>query len=351
VQSLVVTPGEPESLRLADVAAPHPSADEVLIRTLEVGICGTDREIRAGHVARPPDGATELVIGHEVVGQVERDGGGFSRGDLVTVTVRRSCGHCVNCRDGHYDSCLSEISPERGIRLLNGFASELFVDSAENVLRVPDTLGRLAVLTEPASVCERGLRHARVIGMRQTWAPRRALVVGAGTIGLLSAFLLRLQGSAVWVVSREDAGSVQADLARASGAEYVSASGSQVGSVATEIAADLIVEATGSAEIVLDVLGSAAPNGVICLLGVDETGGQTPIANSVFAQDYVRKNLCVFGSVNAAREDWLTAIQDLDEVSKRFPGLLGQLIGLRAPIADYRAAFDFDGVKATVALA
>jgi glucose 1-dehydrogenase len=351
VQSLVVTPGMPGSLRVADLTPPQPSNDQVLIRTLEVGICGTDREIRAGHVGIAPAGATDLVIGHEVVGQVERDGAGFSRGDLVTVTVRRSCGVCVNCQAGHFDSCLSSVSPERGIHMLDGFASELIVESAANVLPVPPGLGRLAVLAEPTSVCERGLRHARVIGGRQIWEPRRALVFGAGAIGLLSAFLLRLEGSAVWVFSREPDNSTQAELARSSGAQYVSASGPQIAALAREIAADLIVEATGSVRITLDVLGAAANNGVICLLGVDDTSGPLPVESSVLGQEYVRKNLSLFGSVNAARQDWLAALRNLLELSKRFPGLLDEIIGLQASIDDYAAAFDFKGVKATIALA
>ena len=67
---------------------------------------------------------------------------------------------------------------------------------------VPPSLGRLGVLAEPASICERGLRHVRAVGDRQPWSPRRALVLGAGAIGMLGTYLLRMDGLEVWTASR-----------------------------------------------------------------------------------------------------------------------------------------------------
>jgi len=104
--ALVTDPAVPHSTRVADIPAPPDGEDALLMRVLEVGVCGTDREISEGHFGVPADG-TSLVLGHESLAVVERDGHGFSKGDLVTATVRRSCRHCVACAEGAPDSCLT----------------------------------------------------------------------------------------------------------------------------------------------------------------------------------------------------------------------------------------------------
>ena len=126
----------------------------------------------------------------------------FARGDLVTATVRRSCGHCIPCAQGAPDSCDTGDYLERGITRLHGFAAELVAEAPEHLVPVPRTLGRLGVLAEPASVCERALRHVRAIGGRQPWGPRRALVIGTGAIGMLATYLLRMEGLDVWAADR-----------------------------------------------------------------------------------------------------------------------------------------------------
>src|SRR4051794_31860519 len=105
MQALLTVPGRPDSTRVGDVPAPRPDGDAILVRPLEVGVCGTDREISEGRFGVAPDGAEALVLGHELVGVVARDGHGFARGDLVAATVRRSCGRCAACAAGAPDAC------------------------------------------------------------------------------------------------------------------------------------------------------------------------------------------------------------------------------------------------------
>ena len=190
MQALVTQPGVAGSTRVASV--PEADGDGVLIRVLEVGVCGTDREISHGLFGIAPEPGAELVLGHEALGMVERDGHGFTKGDLVTATVRRSCRNCAACADGFPDSCLTGDYIERGITRLNGFACELVVEDPGQLVADPALTGRLGVLAEPASICERALRHARAIGDRQPWELKRALVLGAGAIGTLTSYLLRL---------------------------------------------------------------------------------------------------------------------------------------------------------------
>src|SRR6266576_575855 len=88
--ALVTEPGLPHTPRIEDVPAVEAREGEVLVRTLEVGVCGTDREISEGLFGIAPEGEPLLVLGHEALAVVERDGYGFARGQLVTATVRRA---------------------------------------------------------------------------------------------------------------------------------------------------------------------------------------------------------------------------------------------------------------------
>src|SRR4051794_34358409 len=217
--ALVTEPGRAHTTRVADVA--EPTVDGVRLRMLEVGVCGTDREISEGVFGTAPDGADMLVLGHEMLAVVDGDGHGFSRGDLVTAIVRRSCRHCLACEQGAPDSCLTGDYSERGITRLDGFARELVVEDPTQLIPVPRGLDRVGVLAEPTSICARALRHAHAIGDRQPWELRRALVIGAGAVGLLSTVLLRLEGVEVWTASLEPG----SELADAVGARYVSIDG------------------------------------------------------------------------------------------------------------------------------
>src|ERR671930_2456511 len=218
MQALVARPGEAHSTHVEDVPAVAARKDELLLRTLEVGVCGTDREISAGLFGVAPEGEQSLVLGHEALAVVERDGHGFARGDLVTATVRRSCGRCIACEQGFPDSCLTGDYSERGITRLHGYAREFVAEDPRELIAIPKSLGRLGVLAEPTSICERALRHARAIGARQPWQLDRALVIGAGAIGLLTTYLLRLADTEVWTASLEP----ENELVEASGASYMS---------------------------------------------------------------------------------------------------------------------------------
>ncbi len=324
----------------------------MLIQTIEVGVCGTDREISAGLFGAAPPGQDRLVLGHEFLGAVAKEGHGFAKGDLVTATVRRSCGRCAACLAGSPDSCDTGDYLERGITALDGFASELVLEDPENLVLVPASLGRLGVLAEPASVCARGLRHAQVIGSRQPWAPTRTLVIGTGAIGMLASFLLRLRGDEVWTAGRRPAGSEKAELIDVIGAHYVCDAELPVADLAADVGGfDLVVEATGDAQVMLGTLALLRRNGVVCLLGLDGRVQQVTLDGRVIGIDSVLQNRAIFGSVNAARVDWLAAIDLLDRARARWPDALEACVGLRVPLERFAEAFAFGGVKATLQLA
>ena len=345
MDALITVPGQPDSAAVAERGAPESDPGSVAIRVLEVGVCGTDREIAAGEFGVAPPGEETLILGHELLGEVAADGHGFAKGDLVSATVRRSCGRCAPCRAGSPDACATGDYSERGITALNGFAAELVLEEPEHVVAVPPALGRLGVLAEPASICARGIRHAHAAGERQAWDPRRALVIGAGAIGMLAAYMLRLADYEVWVAARSAATSEKGELVAAAGAHYLSTA-----ETALEDAGrfDIVIEAAGSAELMLQAAAQLQRNGVACLLGLDAHPHEVTVDATLFGVDFVLENRVLLGSVNAHKQDWETGVHQLEAMRRRWPEALERLVGLRVPPDRFQEAFDFRGVKATL---
>jgi glucose 1-dehydrogenase len=343
VLALVTEPGRAHSTRVEEVPDIRPREGEVLVRTLEVGVCGTDREISEGVFGIAPEGEQFLVLGHEALGVVDHDGNGFTRGDLVTAIVRRSCGRCIACAEDSPDSCLTGDYSERGITRLHGYARELVAEDPTQLIAIPPALGRLGVLAEPTSICERALRHARAIGGRQPWQLERALVLGAGAIGLLTTYLLRLAGTEVWVASLEP----ESELIEHSGARYVSTRNTQLSDLGKF---DLVVEAAGDASLMAQTLGLLRRSGVACLLGIDTREQQVELDGVVLGVQTILENHVLFGSVNAQRRDWLAAVEDLDAARQRWPDALERFVALRVPLDRFEEAFRHRGGKATLVL-
>jgi glucose 1-dehydrogenase len=350
MQALVTRAGVPHATAIADMPVPRPGGSEVLIRPVEVGVCGTDREISEGWFGIAPEGEERLILGHELLGRVERDGHGFARGDLVTATVRRSCGHCHACAEDAPDACETGDYAEHGITRLHGFAAELAVVPAEHLVAVPEALGRLGVLAEPASICARAIRHVHAVGGRQPWRPGRALVLGAGAIGMLCTYFLRLEGLDVWTSALEPAGAEKARLVEACGARYAPAADAPPTALAAEAGGfDVVVVAAGSAQLSLDALGLLRRGGVACLLGIDGHDQHVTLPGPVIGVDAILGNRALIGSVNANIVDWHAAVERLDAARRRWPDALDRFVGLRVPLDDYAEAFAFGGVKATLA--
>ncbi|MCA1718453.1 MAG: alcohol dehydrogenase catalytic domain-containing protein, partial [Actinobacteria bacterium] len=201
MKAVAVFPGKPDSTHLADL--PEPSVDDVsdgrgvLVEVLRVGVDGTDQEIDAGEYGAAPEGYDFLVTGHESFGRVLEVGPNVSDlrpGDHVTATVRRP-GDSIYDLIGAYDMTTDDTYYERGINLLHGFLTERYVEDPEYIVKVPAGLKEVGVLMEPVSIVEKGIEQAYEIQRRLgIWRPRRAAVVGAGSLGLLATLVLRLRG-------------------------------------------------------------------------------------------------------------------------------------------------------------
>ena len=201
MKAIAVLPGRPDSVHLAELARPRvedvPNGRGVLVRVLRVGVDGTDREINAAEYGAAPDGYDFLVIGHEGFGQVEAVGPDVTTlqpGDYVVATVRRP-GTTIYDVIGTNDMTTDDTYFERGINLRHGYLTEYYVDDAEFIVKIPQGLKDVGVLLEPMTVVEKGIAQAYEIQRRlRVWRPRKAAVMGAGTLGLLATLALRLRG-------------------------------------------------------------------------------------------------------------------------------------------------------------
>lgn len=339
VSGMAVTSGIPHSLHLTQIALPQLSKGQVQIRVLDVGVCGTDREIIEAKFGSAPAGSSELVIGHEVLGEVEQITGaalGLAVGDLVTATVRRGCG-CAQCAAGASDFCATLQYTERGIIGSHGFMTPRFVEAAEHLIPVPASLRSVGVLIEPTSVAEKAWRVASAVQSRiPKWSARTAIVFGAGPIGLLMTLVLRSRGIDVFTVARRPASESPAALiVAASGASYLSTRETDVAALKNHLPnIDLIVECSGSTAAVEAALPLLGINGVLVLLSV--TGG-TRTATLPLDQlnfDFVTGNKTMVGSVNSNAGDFRAAIADLETIERCWPGLAARLITHRLQSLD-----------------
>jgi threonine dehydrogenase-like Zn-dependent dehydrogenase len=319
------------------------SPTQARLRMLEVGICGTDREICRFDYGIPPAGQEHLIIGHESLGEVVEVGGGVSRvkkGDLVVTMVRRPCPHanCIACRAGRQDFCYTGDFTERGINGAHGFMTEFVVDDEQYMNVVPPALREIGVLVEPLTIAEKALIQLRQIQQRLPWAQvakQNAVALGAGPVGLLGAMALAVAGFETYVYSRSS--QPLGPLAESFGAKYIPAEtntieqmGRQVGSV------DVIYEATGASRLSFEAARVLGVNGVFIFTGVPGRKAPIEVDTDLIMRDMVLKNQIVYGTVNAGRDAFEAAIRDLGVFHSRWPEAVKSLITGRYPISQFQ---------------
>ncbi len=355
MKAIVVKPGVKDSIHMRDMADPKAKADQVVVKMIRVGLCGTDAEINHGLYGKPPDGDEFLILGHENLGVVEQVGKkvkGWKAGDLVVATVRRPCGVCAQCKAGENDMCSSGKYTERGIMRRHGYMAQYYVESPTFLNKIPKEIRDFAVLLEPMSVVQKGIDHTYLLQHRlKGWKPKFGMVLGAGPIGLLAAAVLRVRGLRVAVIGREDPSDMRAGLVRALGAEYVCVANKALPDVPKETGfPDIVIEATGVSRVVFDAMEILGPNGVLCLLSV--TGGDTMNAEPIdlINQKLVLGNQVVFGSVNANPRHFKQGVKDFVTINKKWPGVMSKLLTNRIPWVDHKTWFSErgSGIKSTL---
>ncbi len=335
MKALTVIPRQPHSAQVRD-DHPEPALDAVAggrgvkVKVLRVGLDGTDKEIDAGEYGAPPPGFDYLVTGHEGFGVVTEVGENVTEvtaGDYV-VSIVRQAGDSIYDYVGNPDFTTDDTYHEHGINLVHGFLTEAYVEDAGRLVLVPDGLREVGVLLEPTTVVEKGITQAYEIQRRlKVWQPKRAAVLGAGTIGLLAAMALRLRGLDVTVFGREPAPYLNSDLLEALRARYLSTQQTSLADAAQAHGPfDLMFEATGFSPMVFEAMGVLGRNGVLVLSSV--TGGDRTVEVPADALNlgFVLGNKVMVGTVNASRTDFESGVRDIAMAVARWPGWLERLL-------------------------
>src|SRR5262247_1143889 len=334
MKAVAVKPGIPNTVHLTELPAPKVSdianGRGVLVRVLRVGVDGTDKEINAAEYGQAPHGYDFLIIGHESFGQIEAVGPNVTEvkpGDYVVATVRRP-GSSIYDLIGTNDMTTDDTYFERGINLRHGYLTEYYVDDAEFIVKVPVGLKEVGVLLEPTTVVEKGVTQAYEIQRRlRVWKPRRAAVMGAGTIGLLATLILRLRGLDVTTFALAPKPYLNSDLIDAIGARYISTQETPIMDGAAKYGPfDLVFEATGYSPVVFESMRALGKNGVLVLSSV--TGGDRKIEVPAdrINLEFVLGNKVMVGTVNANREYFESGVRDLSQAELEYPGWLRRLL-------------------------
>lgn len=353
MKAIAVTPSSKE-IGIIDQPEPKIAAPtDVKLRMIEAGVCGTDREICAFEYGTPPAGTEQLVIGHESLGEVVEVGAKVSRvkvGDLVVPMVRRPCphDHCMACRSSRQDFCFTGDFTERGIKQQHGFMAQFIVDDESFMNPVPRELAEVAVLVEPLTIAEKGLAQVWQVQQRLPWGCpivpgkaqahcHKAVVLGAGPVGLLGAMALVNADFDTYVYAREPVPNPKAKVLEMIGAQYRSAETYSLEALAAEVGnVDLVYEATGASRLAFDMIKYLGTNGIFIFTGVPGRKGPVEIDTDLMMRNLVLKNQVVFGTVNAGRETFETAIHDLQAFKNAWPEAVKSLITGRFSMDDHR---------------
>jgi threonine dehydrogenase-like Zn-dependent dehydrogenase len=342
MKAVAVLPGQPNSVHLRDIPVPKltdqpqphvcriPEGRAVLVKVLQVGVDATDREINEALYGNAPPGGEHLVIGHESFGRVVEVGDKVTElkpGDFVSCTVRRPGGSLFDTI-GRNDLTSEEVYYERGINLCHGYLTESFVDDAEYMVKVPQKLKHLGVLSEPASVCAKAIEQAFLALQRlQVWHPRRAFVLGAGQIGLLATMMLKLRGLDVHTLATKPGRHRKSEIVAAYGATYVSTQQTSLADLARQVGKpDLIFEATGNAEVSFRAMEVLAHNGALIWTSI--TGGKHKVTVDAakINLEWVLGNKLLVSSVNGNRRHFELGIQALSHGELTYPGITERIL-------------------------
>ena len=334
MKAITVEPMKPGTARLEEVAEPDINDGSMLVEAVAVGVCGTDVEMVEGKYGWAPPGKTRLVLGHESLGRVIDPGmaRGFKKGDLVVGIVRRpDSAPCPNCAVGEWDMCRNGQYTERGIKQIDGYMSERWRIEPEYAIKIDPTLGLLGVLLEPTTVVAKAWETVKMIGQRSFWEPRRALITGAGPIGLLAAMIGVQHGLDVHVLARVTSGN-KPDLVKALGATYHSTNVESIG-----FEPEIIIECTGVGSVIGESIMKVASGGIVCLTGVGTGGITSRAAVADIAAGVVLKNNTVVGSVNANKRHWFKAGEALARADRKW---LERLITRREKPENFKQALE-----------
>ncbi len=323
------------------------ASTDVKVRVLEVGVCGTDKDICAFDYGQPPAGYDYLIPGHEILAEVIAVGADVTRmkvGDLAYLMVRRPCQapSCVACQSEHQDFCVTGQYTERGIKEAHGYLTEFVVDDQKYFAQVPEHLRSVGVLVDPITIVMKTLQEMNLVQQRlpqssQRTSPKkpRALVIGAGAVGLTGAMAIVKRGYETFVYS---AGTTpeKEQIVQAIGATYIGAEQCNVAQLIHQLkSVDFVYEAAGASQLAFELMPILNINGVFAFTGIPGKKGPFSVDTDRIMRDLVLKNQIIFGSVNASIHNCEAAVIDLNDYMTLWPETVSQLISGRFPMEAY----------------
>ena len=335
---------------------------------LKVGVCGTDAEICGfEYGGTPPAGEEYLVVGHEALGEVVEAGSsaaGLRPGDLAVPMVRRPCPlpECPACRSGPGWSSNWQAPPSAVSSGLTDFCAEEITEDERVWSPVSKDLRAVAVLTEPLTVAEKGLRQFLGVRRRLPWladAPDEGVDEGPARRGARrrSGGIARLHATTAPRVRRygllpKPAAQSEGRCSRVPGRCLLLLQEVPLADVARQMGGiDLVYEATGAAQLAFDALEHLGANGVFIFTGVPGRKHRIEIAGDAIMRRLVLQNQTVLGTVNAGRVDFESAIRDLASARATWPGTVETIVTGRSSMEQFcqRAAAS-DGIKSVIAV-
>jgi glucose 1-dehydrogenase len=335
MRAIAARAGSPHPVMVEDREPAPPGPGEVLCRALEVGVCGTDRDILASQQPLTPPGCEHLILGHECLARVEEVGAtvdALRPGDLVAPVVRRP----LRPSAVRIDMLPFGQFTERGIVHEHGFAQPWFLDRPEFLFPVAAEIATVAVFTEPLSIAEKAVNEAILLQQArlgpQAWTdpPPRVLVTGLGPIAFAAVLACRCREWPVTVYGRDEETTFRAELAQAFGAAYRPTARFDLEPADVEQdGCDLVLECTGADDVMVRCASVLASCGVMAWLGSHRRPEPAEHNVALMMRHGVVRNHLHLGSVNAAPRDFADALRHLAQLRATHPQELDSLITAR----------------------
>lgn len=316
----------PRKIQFRDIPIPEVKKDNVLVKMMRIGICGSDIHVYHG---THPLTFYPVTQGHEVSGMVEKVGSdvlNVKPGEKVTIQPQVVCGNCYPCTHGLYHIC-DELKV-MGFQT-TGMASEFFSVESSKVLKLPDDMSyEEGAMIEPLAVACGALSKVEdVKGMNVT-------VLGAGPIGNLIAQTIKALGANSVLIT--DLSDFRLEIAKRVGIDHVvnpltqNLSGEIVRVFGKE-KADLIIECVGSNSTINDAIENARKGTDIIIVGVFS---QKPTVDFGSIQD---RELRLIGTLMYQTKDFFQAIELVH--SRKIA--LEPLMSDHFPFDDYSKAYQY----------
>lgn len=269
------------------------------------GICGSDLSFVSSDIPHP------VTLGHEIAGILDD-------GSPVLVEPLAVCGVCGECRKGAYNRCRDVFAGGFGVGRDGGMAQRLVVPE-RCIVRLPSTLDLgLACLAEPLAV---GLHAVRIAGVT---ASDRVLVIGAGSIGLMTVVAAVAQGCHVATVARYD---------------HQAAIGLSLGASAHEDGEyDVVIDSVGSADTLAQAVTHCVPGGRLVAVGAADSEAKLPTWQ--FLSKELRVLASAYYSSDGSVRDIERAVRLLDERAEQVRAVITHRFGLTEAPQAFRTAAD-----------